>query len=124
MAGDGFSRGTSMFPRGKDPIARLPGSWERRTPQGDAAAATAPDVPAMSLRCPCDVPGATHPPQGVHVDLAPLPALAEEHGRSHQQDVGDAVAVHVQGIDLAAVVGADLQETGWDGNDAITPWDP
>lgn len=49
--------------------------------------------------------------QGVDIDLAPLPALAEVHGGSHQQDIGDAIAVDIKGVDLAAVVGADLEET-------------
>lgn len=65
--------------------------------------------------------------QGVDVDLAPLPALAEVHGGSHQQHIRDTIAVHVQGVDLASVVGADLGETGEDGSNpflprALEPW--
>lgn len=62
--------------------------------------------------------------QGVDVDLAPLPALAEVHGGSHQQHVRDTVAVHVQGVDLASVVGADLGETGGDGSSAASTQGP
>lgn len=79
----------------------------------------------LALKHPnsCGVPVSPHGAapylaQRVDVDLAPLPALAEVHGRSHQQNVGDAVAVDVEGVDLTAVVGADLQETeegmGWE----------
>lgn len=65
--------------------------------------------------------------QGVDVDLAPLPALAEVHGGSHQQHVRDTITVHIQGVDLASVVGADLGETGEDGSNpflprALEPW--
>lgn len=72
---------------------------------GDRRGHTAHGVPS-SLRG-----AATYLPQGVDIDLPPLPALAEVHGGSHQQNVGDAVAVDIEGVDLATVVGANLEET-------------
>lgn len=47
----------------------------------------------------------------VDVDLSLLQASAEEHGRRHQQVVGDAVSVNVHRCDLAAKVGANLGGT-------------
>ena len=53
-----------------------------------------------------------YPVQTVHVDLPRLAVpCAQEHGRRNQQDVCDAVMVHVHTTHLAAVVRPDL-ETG------------
>lgn len=49
--------------------------------------------------------------QGVDVDFAPLPALTEVHGGSHQQNVCDTITIHIQGVDLTSIVGANLGET-------------
>lgn len=54
---------------------------------------------------------ATYLPQGVDVNLPPFSALAEVHGGSHQQNIGDAITVDIKGVDLTAVVRADLKET-------------
>lgn len=47
----------------------------------------------------------------VDIDLSLLQASTEEHGRRHQKVVSYAVSINVQRCDLAAVVGADLEET-------------
>lgn len=49
--------------------------------------------------------------QSVDVDLSLLQPATEEHGRRHQQVVGDPVSIDIHGRNFAAVVGADLEAT-------------
>lgn len=92
------------------------------SPQPPQGGDTAP-VLALKHLNPCSIPVSPHGAalylaQGVDIDLAPLSALAEVHGGSHQQNVGDTIAVDIEGVDLTAIVGADLEEieewVGWE----------
>lgn len=78
---------------------------------GGLASGPVPLADAGVRQGPGRVPVPTQPylSQAVHVHPAPLPALAEVHGRAHQQDVRHAVAVDVHRGDLAPVVRAYLR---------------